>query len=188
MTSAITLRRLVRVVVLLAGLTFSVSTSAEWQADPDVKAQAKAQAAIMRIKDKIPRSVSYFEEAYGYAILSSVTRIGIGFGGAYGKGLVIEGDTLIGKTGFWQFTSGIQAGVRNFSMIVFFKDVEALEKFKARKLQFLGQAGLAVANAGIAGTPAFNDGVAIITATRLGLMYEFTISGAKFTYKPLPQE
>ena len=188
MTLAMTFRQLLSVITLLAGLTLSVSTSAEWQADLDVKAEAKAQAAILRIKDKIPRSVSYFEEAYGYAILSSVTRIGIGFGGAYGKGLVVEGDTLIGKTGFWQFTSGIQAGVRNFSMIVFFKDKEALEKFKARKLQFLGQAGLAVANAGIAGTPAFNDGVAIITATRLGLMYEFTISGAKFTYKPLTPE
>ena len=69
-----------------------------------------------------------------------------------------------------------------------FTDKEALEQFQARKLPFMGQAGLAVANAGIAGTPAFNDGVAIITATRLGLMYEFTISGAKFTYKPLTSE
>ena len=73
-------------------------------------------------------------------------------------------------------------------MVVFFKDKEALEYFKERKIQFLGQAGLAVATVGIAGTPAYNDGVAIITVTRLGLMAEFTYSGAKFTYKPLPQD
>ena len=117
---------------------------------------------------------------------SSVTRFAVGFGGAYGKGLVIEGGSLIGQTGFWQLSTGIQAGVNNFSMIVFFKDKEALEKFKAREIQFMGQAGVAVANVGFAGTPAFNDGVAIFTATRLGLMFEFSAAGAKFTYKPLP--
>ncbi len=188
MTITYNARRLAATVVLIATLISSPFSAAQWQAEPNDKLQVAAQSAIERIKNKIPRSASYFEHAWGFAILPSVTRFGFGFGGAYGKGLVIEGDTLIGKTGFWQFTSGIQAGVRNFNMIVFFKDKDALEKFKARELQFLGQAGLAVATAGIAGTPAFNDGVAIITATRLGLMGEFTISGAKFTYKPFPQE
>jgi lipid-binding SYLF domain-containing protein len=187
-TIAFDARRLLTTAVLVAALASSPFSAAKWQAEPNDKMQVAAQSAIERIKSKIPRSASYFEQAWGFAILPSVTRFGFGFGGAYGKGLVIEGDNLIGKTGFWQFTSGIQAGVRNFSMIVFFKDQAALEKFKARELQFLGQAGLAIATAGIAGTPAYNDGVAIITATRLGLMGEFTISGAKFTYKPFPQE
>lgn len=175
------------IITLLVCLSVSPSSSAEWQADPGDNAQVAAQSAITQIKERIPRSASYFEEAYGYAILSSVTRIAVGFGGAYGKGLVVEGDSLIGTTGFWQFTSGIQAGAKYFSMIVFFKDKDALENFKARKVQFLGQAGLSVANAGIAGTPAYNEGVAMITVTRLGLMAEFSISGAKFTYKPLPE-
>ena len=179
--------RRIRALALFGCLLVATSASAEWQADQDDKTQVKAQAAIAKIKEKIPRSARYFEEAYGFAILSSVTRFAIGFGGAYGKGLVIEGDILIGKTGFWQFSTGIQAGVNNFSMIVFFKDKEALEKFKARELQFMGQAGLAVANLGVASTPAFNEGVAIITMTRLGLMAEFSYGGIKFTYKDLPQ-
>lgn len=180
-------RQLCSSVALLALLAVSPVVVAEWQADRTDKNQLAAEEAIARIKEKIPRSSRYFDETYAYAILPSVTRIGFGYGGAYGKGLVIEGNTLIGKTGFWQFTSGIQAGAKYFSMIVFFKDKAALDNFKARKLQFLGQAGLTAATAGIAGTPTYNEGVAIITATRLGLMGEFTISGAKFTYKPLPQ-
>lgn len=176
------------VIALVVGLVASPVVMADWQADPDNKNQVKAQAAISRIKEKIPRSASYFDQAYGYAILPSVTRAAIGFGGAYGNGLVIEGDNLIGTTGFWQFTSGLQLGARNFSMIVFFKDKEALEYFKTRELQFAGQAGLAVANLGIAGTPAYNDGVAIITVTRLGLMGEFSYGGIKFTYKALPED
>jgi lipid-binding SYLF domain-containing protein len=166
-------------------LAIGSTAMADWQPDPDDKKQVKAQAAIEKIKEKIPRSATYFEQAYGFAILPSVTRAAVGFGGAYGKGFVIEGDNLIGTTGFWQFTSGLQLGVNNFSMIVFFKDQEALQYFKERKIQFAGQAGLAVAAFGIAGAPAYNEGVAIITMTRLGLLAEFSYGGLKFTYKDL---
>ena len=180
--------RLIAVIALVINLAVSPVAMADWQADPNDKKQMKAQAAIARIKEKAPRSAPYFEQAYGFAILYTLTRIGIGFGGAYGRGLVIEGDNLIGKTGFWQFTSGLQAGIKNFSMIVFFKDKEALEYFKARELQFTGQSGIDVATWGVAGTPTYNEGVAIITVTRLGLMGEFSYGGIKFTYKDLPQD
>lgn len=181
-------QRFITLVALLSCFILSPPAIAQWQADENDKTQLAAEAAIQQIKDRIPRSLPYFEDAYAIAVLPSVTRIGVGFGGAYGKGLVIEGDDLIGTSGFWQFTGGIQAGIKYFSMVVFFKDKEALEYFKERKIQFLGQAGLDIATVGVAGTPAYNEGVAIITVTRLGLMAEFTYSGAKFTYKPLQQE
>jgi lipid-binding SYLF domain-containing protein len=161
---------------------------AAWEADPDDRRQVKAANAIAQFRERIPRTEMFFEDAYGFAILPSVTRIGFGFGGAYGKGIVIEDDDVIGSTGFWQFTSGIQGGARNFSMIIFFKDKEALEYYKTGKLQLMGQSGIAAATVGVAGTPAYNQGVAIVTVTRLGLMVEATISGARFTYKPLTQE
>lgn len=102
------------------------------------------------------------------------------------KSFDIQGDRAIATSKFRQFTSGIQAGVRNFRMIIFFKDQQALECYQTGKVRFVGQAGLAIATAGIAGTPAYSDGVAIVTLTRLGLMAELTVSGAKFTYTPLP--
>ena len=174
---------------LIVALMFSAKPAmADWEADPDDKRQVKAAKAIAGFRERIPRTVQYFEDAYGYAILPSVTRIGFGFGGAYGRGIVIERDMLIGTTGYWQFSSGIQAGARNFSMVVFFKDREAIDYFKTRETQFVGQAGLAVATVGVAGTPAYNEGVAIVTMTRLGLMGEFAAAGAKYTYKPLDDE
>jgi lipid-binding SYLF domain-containing protein len=169
------------VVLLVAG----GPADAQWQPDTDDKLQVKAAKAIDAVRERVPAATRYFDDAYGFAVLPSVTRIGLGFGGATGKGLVLEGDALAGTTRFWQFTSGIQGGARNFSMIVFFKDKESLEYFKTGKLQFMGQAGIAVGTVGIAGTPAYNDGVAIVTVTRLGLMFEFTISGGKFSYRPL---
>lgn len=174
--------------LVAAMLLFGNPASAAWEPDTGDKTQVKAARAIADFREQLPRTEHYFEEAYGFAILPSITRVGFGFGGAYGKGVVIEGDRAIGTTKFMQFTSGIQAGAKNFSMIVFFKDKEALDYFKTGALQFMGQAGLAFATIGVAGTPAYNDGVAIVTLTRLGLMGEFTYSGAKFKYKPVSAE
>ena len=177
----------------LLGFIFTLAVlaspaAAEWEANTADKQQVKAAKAIEQIRSRIPRSEQYFDKAYAFAILPSVTRIGIGFGGAVGKGIVVEGDEVIGKTRFWQFSSGLQAGVKNFSMILFFKDKAALDDFKASKLQFMGQAGIAVATVGMAGTPTYSDGVAIVTVTRLGLMAEFSYAGAKFSYKDVATE
>ena len=176
------------IVLLIAVLLTGHSAGAAWEADSTDKNQIRAADAITNFRENVPRTEHYFEQAFGYAILPSVTRVGFGFGAAYGKGIVIEGDHAIGTTRFYQFTSGIQAGAKNFSMIVFFKDKEALDFFNAGKVLFLGQAGLAFATVGAAGTPAYNDGVAMVTVTRLGLMGEFTISGARFSYKPQSED
>ena len=177
---------MIRTTLTVLLLLSAACAGAEWQADPANKKQVASADAIAQIKERIPRSQPFFEDAYGMAVYPSVTRLGFGFGGATGKGFVIEGDTIIGTSRYYQFTSGIQAGVRNFSMVVLFKDKDALDAFKLAKAQFMGQAGLAAGTKGIAGTPAFNDGVAIFTVTRLGLMGEFTVSGAKFSYRPMP--
>ena len=170
--------------VLISILLAALPTRAEWQPD-DSKLQVTAEQAIAAFRDRVPRTEAYFDQAYAFVVFPSVTRIGFGFGGAYGKGIVIDADQTIGLSKYWQFTSGIQAGARNFSMMIFFKDKQALEYYQEGKTQFMGQAGLAIATVGVAGTPAYNDGVAVVTLTRLGLMGEFTVSGAKFTYTPV---
>jgi lipid-binding SYLF domain-containing protein len=180
------IRWLPAAIILLA--LYPVDGVAQWKADASDARQVAAEEAILRMRDRIPRSHRFFDDAYGYAVFPSVGRFGFGFGGAYGRGVVVAGDQLVGHTSFWQFTSGIQAGAKYFSMIVFFKDREALEYYQQERLQFLGQAGVTLATVGANGTPAYNDGVAIITVTRLGLMGEFTISGGKFRYFPLDEE
>jgi lipid-binding SYLF domain-containing protein len=161
---------------------------AGWQPDESDSKQQSASVAIAKFKAKKPELKSYFDKAYGYAILPGVTRVAVGFGGAYGRGLVIEGDRLIGSTGFSQVSSGIQFGAKHFSMIIFFKDRDALEQYKEGRVRFLGQAGIDVITAGISGTPAYNDGVAIFAMNRFGLMAEFSYSGARFSYKPIDEK
>ena len=172
--------------VLLACAATPVA-AAEWQPDHSDPRQVSAATAIAEFRERIAGIDAYFDDAYGFAILPSITRVGLGVGGAYGRGIVIDQNAIVGTTGYWQFTSGIQAGAKYFSMIVFFRDQEASDRFKKRELEFMGQAGLALATVGAASTPSYNEGIAVFTVTRFGLMGEFTISGARFTYRPLTE-
>jgi lipid-binding SYLF domain-containing protein len=118
------------------------------------------------------------------AVWPGITRVAAGFGGAYGKGVVIEQGEAVGAVKYWQFSSGIQAGAKNFALIIFFKDKDALEGLKRNDIQFTGQAGIDVVTFGASGTPAYNEGVALIPLTNLGLMAEFSAAGVWFRYKP----
>jgi len=180
----LTKRRAVYFAVVLA-FCLSPPLFADWQPDTSDSKQRSASAAIAKFRSKKPELNSYFDQAYGYAILPGITRVAVGFGGAYGRGLVVEGDRLIGRTGFSQFSSGIQLGAKYFSMIIFFKDRDALEEYKHSRVRFLGQTGIDLLTVGVSGTPAYNEGVAIFAMNKLGLMAEFSYSGARFTYKPI---
>ena len=76
----------------------------------------------------------------------------------------------------------------SFVLILFFKDKETLEDLKLGKIQFTGQAGVDAVTVGAAGTPTYNEGVAIIPLTNLGLMAEFSAAGTKYNYKPYEKE
>lgn len=173
--------RLAIVAILLAP-----PVRADWQPDESDRKQAKAASAIAKIRERLPATETYFEHAYGFAIIPSITRVAVGFGAAYGRGIVIEGEKYIGDTSYFQFSSGIQAGAKYFSMIIFFKDAQALADFRNERWQMTGQAGIDLITVGASGTPAFSSGVAIFSVTKVGLMGEFSYSGARFGYKPLP--
>lgn len=172
--------------MLVALLTLGLGTgaAAEWQAEEGDRLQERAEKAIARVRAEVERSHPYFEDAYAMAVWPGITRVALGFGGAYGKGVVIEQGKAVGTAKYWQFSSGIQAGAKNFTLIIFFKDKAALEGLKRNDTQFTGQAGIDVLTFGVAGTPAYNEGVALIPLTNLGLMGEFSAAGVWFRYKP----
>ena len=165
-------------------LVTSSIAGAEWEASAGDRLQERAAKAIDRIRNEVERSQPFFEDAYAIAVWPGITRLAFGFGGAYGKGIVIEQDAGVGTVSYWQGSSGIQAGAKNFALIIFFKDKETLEGLKRGDIQFTGQAGIDVATIGASGTPAYNEGVAMIPLTNIGLMAEFSAAGVLFRYKP----
>ena len=149
----------------------------------------------------------FFDGAYGYALFPTIGKGGIGIGGAYGEGRVYEQGKHIGDVSMSQLTIGVQLGGAAYSMIVFFEDERALREFTSGNFEFGAQASAVALTAGVSaeastggGTTAtasggrndatsvqggYRKGLAIFTVAKGGAMYEATLGGQKFKYKPL---
>jgi lipid-binding SYLF domain-containing protein len=121
-----------------------------------------------------------------------------------GKGHVYVHGRLVGDTTMGQASVGFQAGGKAYSQIIFFEDRQALEKFESGTFQFeAGASAIAItasagASVGTSGTSAgasadehvarstgaYQNGMAVFTIAKGGLMYAATIAGQKFSYTP----
>ena len=149
-------------------------------------------------------SASFFKHSYGYAVFPNIGEGGFVVGGAYGKGRVYAQGQLIGDATMKQLSVGFQAGGKDYSQIIFFQDKHALEQFQSGNFEFsAGASAIAVtagANASVgtngvtSGASAgkrdantdgiYNDGMAVFTIAKGGLMYAAALAGQKFTFEP----
>jgi lipid-binding SYLF domain-containing protein len=148
-------------------------------------AQSDQQVAetIAKFEQGDPGMQAWFREAYGYAVFPGVGKGGIGIGGARGSGLVYERGKRIGKVTLTQVTIGFQLGGQAFSEVIFFKDKTALDDFTRGNFEFDAGVSAVALTAGASRDLAYSKGVAVMTATKGGLMYEASVGGQKFDYK-----
>jgi lipid-binding SYLF domain-containing protein len=148
----------------------------------DKKASDKTIKALNKFK-KISSLKTYFKKARGYAVFPNVGKGGIGIGGARGKGEVFEKGKVIGSTSLTQVSIGFQLGGQAFSQIIFFKDKKSLERFTEGNFEFGASASAALISEGANASADYSDGVAVLTFSKGGLMYEASIGGQKFSYE-----
>jgi lipid-binding SYLF domain-containing protein len=145
----------------------------------------EAQAAISAFKSTDPDLEAFFEKAYGYAVFPSVGKAGMGVGGAYGKGIVYEQGKVVGKTTLKQLSMGFQFGGESYREIIFFKDAKTLNHFKQGNYELGAQATAVVVKKGASKNADFDEGVAVFTQTKGGMMFDVSVGGQKFTFEPL---
>jgi lipid-binding SYLF domain-containing protein len=168
------------------------------------RAWADDYADTVKIFKEAGESSVFFDNSYGYAIFPTIGKGGVGIGGAFGKGRVYKGGAHVGDTSMTQLTIGLQLGGQGYSQIIFFQDERAFKEFTSGEFAFGAQATAvaitagASATAGTAGTSAgasgtkhaaatageYYKGMATFTVAKGGLMYEASIGGQKFSYKP----
>jgi lipid-binding SYLF domain-containing protein len=148
-------------------------------------------------------SAVFFKNSYAYAVFPNIGEAGFVLGGAYGKGHVYVNGVLAGDTTMKQLSVGFQAGGQDYSQIIFFQDKRALDQFESGSFEFsAGAKAVAItaaanASAGTNGVTSgasggkrdattdgvYNDGVAVFTIAKGGLLYAAALAGQKFTYK-----
>jgi len=166
-------------------------------------ADAASYADTISLFKNAGESAAFFQNSYAYAIFPNIGEAGFVVGGAFGKGRVYVQGQLVGDTTMKQLSVGFQAGGKDYSQIIFFQDKRALEQFESGSFEFsAGASAIAVtaaanASAGTTGATSgasagkrdantdgvYNDGMAVFTIAKGGLMYAAALAGQKFTYK-----
>lgn len=172
--------RLTLILLLFSALTACTG----W--DPKEKSESEREAAttIARFKEKDPGIQRFFDNAFGYAVFPTVGKGAVGVGGAYGKGLVFEQGSAIGQAKLVQLTIGFQWGGQAYSELIFFENEAAMERFKRGEFEFSAQASAVAITLGASATADYEQGVAVFTMTKGGLMYEASIGGQTFSFEP----
>jgi lipid-binding SYLF domain-containing protein len=152
-------------------------------------------------------SSEFFDNSYGYAVFPTIGKGGVGVGGAHGKGRVYARGAHVGDTTVTQLTIGFQLGGQAYSQIIFFEDERSFTEFTSGNFEFGAQATAVAITAGASaqatttGTGAgasggqsdakaigdYYKGMAVFTIAKGGLMYEASVGGQKFSYKPANQ-
>ena len=154
--------------------------------DPEL--ENKARETIALFKEKDPGLKYFFEKAHGYAVFPGVGKGAAGIGGAHGSGVVFQGDEPIGMVTMTQITVGFQLGGQAYSELIFFEDEKAMKRFKRGKLKFAGQVSAVAVTLGASADVAYQNGVAVFTMAKAGLMYEAALGGQKFKFRPKNKE
>ena len=147
----------------------------------------------------------FFGNAYGYVVFPTVGKGGMVVGGAYGSGQVYAKGAVTGTADLVKLTIGFQLGGQAFSQMVFFEDKRAYDEFTSGSFEFdagvsavaitagvQAKAGTEGATAGASAGPAtgaqaavkYYKGMAVFVHAKGGLMYEATVGGQKFSFKP----
>jgi lipid-binding SYLF domain-containing protein len=143
-------------------------------------------------------------ESYGYAVLPTIGKGGIGIGAAGGTGCVFAGDTHSGNVSMGQITIGWQLGGQAYSQIILFKNADVYNDFVKGQFEFGADATAVALTYGAAAgastkgasasagdtkaTGSWKRGMAVFTIAKGGLMYEASIGGQKFNFKPLGEK
>jgi len=171
---------------------------------PFTPALADDYSDTIKVFRNAGQSGRFFGSSYGYAVFPTIGKGGFVVGGAHGSGRVYARGAHVGDTSMTQVTVGFQLGGQAYSEIIFFEDQRAFDAFTSGNFEFGAQATAVAITAGASaqastgGTGAgasgtqnhaktaggYQSGVAVFTVAKGGLMYEASIGGQKFSYKP----
>ena len=164
-------------------------------------ARADEYARTVELFKNAGESADFFQKNYAYAVFPTIGKAGLGIGGAGGTGRVYERGNYVGDVSMSQISLGFQAGGQAYSQIVFLQDKRAFDEFTSGEFAFgagVGAIAITASASASAGTTAaasggkrdatttgnYYKGMAVFTIAKGGLMYEASLAGQKYSYKP----
>ena len=154
----------------------------------DAEHQTRCNQTVELFKKTDPHLDKFFADALGYAIFPSVGKGAFIVGGAAGTGCLYQGGAIIGQAKLAQVTIGLQLGGQAYAEVIFFQSDDALDSFKGSNFELSAQVSAVAASSGASANAKYRLGVLVFTIAKTGLMYEASVGGQKFSFKPLAKE
>lgn len=173
---------------------------------PAAPARADVYTDAANVFRNTDAAAPFFSGSYGYAVFPTVGKGGFILAGGYGKGRVFVDGRPTGDTTVTLASLGFQVGGQAFTEIIFFEDERAFREFSQGGFEFGAQVNATVikanaqattstagSQAGASGgtkdveatSPGYYKGMAVFIIATGGLMFEASVGGQRFTYKPL---
>jgi hypothetical protein len=130
----------------------------------------------------------YFDEAVAYAVFPAALRVGTGLGGAYGNGWLLEDGQVTGRILLIELFAGVDLGAQSYRSILFFRNQEAVQRFRRGRFEFTGQANATAVTVGKSLTPSYAKDVAMFVQVRGGLLLEASVGAQRYQYFPLVED
>ena len=146
--------------------------------------QTDAEQAIQAFQKADSTMKKLMDDSAGYAIFPSIGRGGFIIGGERGKGLVYQKGKVVGEAKVTEINIGAQVGGESYSELILFETSEALRDFKASNWEMSAKVNAVAAAEGAAQNAKYQQGVAVFTQSKGGLMVQATVGGQKFKFKP----
>lgn len=177
--------RMIRSILVLLAFTFSLYAVPQADAASKTEINAKVKATLTTFYSQVKSGRELANKAVGMLVFPEVYKAGIGIGGEYGEGALLEHGKTTGYYSTASASIGFQLGAQVKSQIIMFMTKTALSEFKSSKGWKAGVDGsVALVTIGTGGdidTNNIHDPIIGFIFSNKGLMYNLTFEGSKIT-------
>ena len=149
------------------------------------KLDADANTTLHSFVRQVSGARELANKAAGILVFPSVLKAGIGFGGEYGEGVLLNQQRVAGYYNLISASFGFQLGVQERSVIIMFMTQDALAQFSRTAGWKVGVDGsVTVITIGVGGSIDTNQVTSPVIGFVLdqkGLMYNLTLEGTKIS-------
>lgn len=119
-----------RNVLLLLAMLIAAPWAVSSYAATATELNRDSQKALQKLYAKIPAAKQFGAKAVAVLVFPSVTKAGLGIGGQYGEGALIENGKVVAYYTTAGASYGLQAGAQKYGYVMFFMTDSALKSLE----------------------------------------------------------
>ena len=173
------------VLAWMAGAVAGVAAAPARAASSAAQLSSSARSALQKLTAQVPAAKALAKDAKAVLVFPKVTKAGLGVGGQYGEGALLQGGKAVAFYNTAGASFGLQAGAQTFGYALFFMNDNALAQLSKNEGFEVGVGpSVVVMDEGMAKsttTTTMKDDIYAFIFGQKGLMAGLGVQGNKIT-------